>query len=167
MERLGFSKNVKEIVRKYKYVVLIVLLGIVFLLIPERETADTITQTDEETVEEMTLEQNLSKLLSKIEHAGRVEVLLSYSSGERILYQTDEEHIGSETDKKDHYKTVIITDSSRGQQAVVRQVIPPTYLGAVILCQGGDRPEVKLAIVEAVADATGLTVDKITVLKMK
>jgi hypothetical protein len=37
----------------------------------------------------------------------------------------------------------------------------------VIVCQGGDQPEVKLAVVEAVCDAVGLTADKISVLKMK
>ena len=46
-------------------------------------------------------------------------------------------------------------------------VLSPTYLGAVIVCQGGDSPTVKLAIVEAVSNATGLSADKITVLKMK
>jgi hypothetical protein len=40
-------------------------------------------------------------------------------------------------------------------------------MGAVIVCQGADKPVVRLAIVEAVADATGLSTDTITVLKMK
>jgi stage III sporulation protein AG len=62
---------------------------------------------------------------------------------------------------------VIITDSDRAQQGLISQVLPPSYLGAVIVCQAGDQPEVKLAVVEAVCDAVGLTADKISVLKMK
>ena len=55
----------------------------------------------------------------------------------------------------------------RADPGLVRQVNPPEYLGAVVLCQGADNPSVKLSIVEAVSKATGLTTDRITVLKMK
>jgi len=41
------------------------------------------------------------------------------------------------------------------------------YRGAVVVCQGGDNASVRLAVVEAVSNATGLTSDRITVLKMK
>ena len=55
----------------------------------------------------------------------------------------------------------------RKQTGLVQQVNPPTYLGAVIVCQGADSASVRLAIVEAVGSVTGLSTDKITVLKMK
>ena len=63
--------------------------------------------------------------------------------------------------------TVLVTDESRTEQGLIRQVLPPQYRGAVIVCQGGDRASVRLNIVEAVSAVTGLTSDKITVLKMK
>ena len=63
--------------------------------------------------------------------------------------------------------TVILSDSTRGQEGLVCQVNPPTYLGAVVLCQGADLPSVRLSITEAVSNATGLGYHKITVLKMK
>jgi stage III sporulation protein AG len=49
----------------------------------------------------------------------------------------------------------------------VRQVIPPKYQGAIIVCQGAEKATVRLQVVEAVVNVTGLTADKITVLKMK
>jgi stage III sporulation protein AG len=36
-----------------------------------------------------------------------------------------------------------------------------------VICQGAADPAVRLAVVEAVADATGLGADRISVLKMK
>ena len=63
--------------------------------------------------------------------------------------------------------TVLYTDDSRKEQGLVRQIIPPVYQGAVILCQGADSAQVRLSILQAVASATGLSTDKITVLKMK
>ena len=40
-------------------------------------------------------------------------------------------------------------------------------VGAIIVCQGGDSPTVRLNIVEAVSNVTGIGSDRITVLKMK
>ena len=62
---------------------------------------------------------------------------------------------------------MILSGSDRSQTPVVQRMDPPTYLGAVILCQGADSPKVRLAVVDAVATATGLTTDKISVWKMK
>ena len=62
---------------------------------------------------------------------------------------------------------MILTDGSRAQQALVEQVIPPVYLGAVVLCQGAGSAAVRLSVVEAVSRATGLSTNQIVVLKMK
>ena len=50
---------------------------------------------------------------------------------------------------------------------MVRTIVPPVYLGAIIVCQGGDSPAVRLAVVEAVSNVTGIGSDRITVEKMK
>ena len=41
----------------------------------------------------------------------------------------------------------------------------PTYRGALVVCQGGDRADVRLTVTEAVASLTGLSADRITVAK--
>ena len=50
---------------------------------------------------------------------------------------------------------------------MVRQILSPEYLGAVVVCQGANDVQVRLAVVEAVSKVTGLGADKISVLKMK
>ena len=60
-----------------------------------------------------------------------------------------------------------VTDGQRNETGLVRQVNPPSYLGAVVVCQGGDDPRVQLDIVNAVSRITGLGADRISVLKMK
>ena len=64
-------------------------------------------------------------------------------------------------------KTVLITGADRMETGLIRQELPPRYRGALIVCQGADRSAVKLAVVEAVANVTGISADRITVLKMK
>ena len=83
--------------------------------------------------------------------------MLTEASGEEIIYQTD----GERAD------TVLVTDESRREQGLVRTRQPPVYRGAIVVCTGADSAAVRLAIVEAVANVTGLGADKITVLKME
>jgi stage III sporulation protein AG len=79
------------------------------------------------------------------------------------VYQTDSDSSGDSS----RLDTVIITDGDRAQNGLIQQVLPATYLGAIIVCEGGDRAEVRLAIAEAVSHFTGLGMDRISVLKMK
>ena len=60
-----------------------------------------------------------------------------------------------------------MTDNQRAESGLVCQRFPPIYKGAIIVAEGGDLASVKLAIVDAVSDATGLGADKISVLKME
>ena len=113
--------------------------------------------------EAMSISESLEQILGQIEGVGRVKVMLTQSAGEITIYQEDTDH-SADTVRED---TVLVTGESRQEMGLVRQVIPPKYQGAVVVCQGGDRAAVRLAIVDAVAAVTGLTSDRITVLKMK
>ena len=90
-------------------------------------------------------------------------MLLTVAAGEEILYQTDDQISENQT----RIETVLITDSDRAQTGLVRQVKPPVYRGAVVVCKGADTASVRLAVVEAVSSLTGLGADQISVLKMK
>ena len=156
-----------QITGKYRYALIVLLIGIFLLCIPEKEPEELIRQTQETVQQQKTLEQELEDVLSKLDGAGKVRVLLTESSGSETYYQQDEDRMEDEGGKQIRSDTVILTDSGRGQSGLVRRVDPPVYLGAVVLCQGADSARVKLAVTEAVANATGLTTDRITVLKMK
>ena len=59
----------------------------------------------------------------------------------------------------------VLTDSGGGDAPVVTRTVYPTYRGALVVCQGADRAEVRLAVTEAVTALTGLTADRVTVAK--
>lgn len=162
MERSVPKQRINALFGKYKYPILVVLVGLGLMLLPGKTETKTITKP-EETVQVQDLETRLAAILSQIEGMGRVQVLLTEESGREILYQTD---IQSDTDRRTE-DTVLVEDASRVEQGLVRQTLEPQYRGAVILCQGADQPSVRLAIVEAVRCVTGLGADRITVLNMK
>lgn len=166
MDWLAVKEKAGYFLRKYRYVLLILLVGIVLMCLPGGEEPEQ-ERVSPEQIDGMSAppdpEERLRQILSQIEGAGKVEVLLTPLAGEETVYQTDEDLSAN----GDRMETVIITDAQRSQQGLVKQVNPPVYLGAVVVCQGADRATVRLAIVEAVANATGLGADKISVLKMK
>jgi stage III sporulation protein AG len=156
------KKIVLQYIKKYSFALMVLLTGILFLTIPEQKKLEPeIDKTIQ--VVTMDLQDSLSECLSKVHGAGKVEVLLTQKYGEEILYQTDD----SKTSESIRTNTVLISDTSREKTGLVRQINPPVYEGAIILCQGADHGAVRLALVDAVKSVTGLTSDRITILKMK
>lgn len=165
MDKMKETNKLLLAFSKYRYAAIVLLVGILLMLLPGRKS-----QTTKEfvavTVPE-TLEERLEQILSTIEGAGEVCVLLTIAEGEQVVYQSDIDTSRSGTDEDVRSKTVLITDDQRGEKGLVQQTNPPNYLGVVISCQGADDPVVQLAIVDAVSTATGLGADRITVMKMK
>ena len=151
----------REGLKKHRLVLIAALIGILLMLLSDQP--QRAQQPEEIIVKTQDLESELSCILSKVSGAGKVEVLLSLREGEQTIYQNDE--IMNESDiRRD---TVLVTDVDRKENGLIKQVNPPKYRGAIVVCQGADRAEVRLAIVEAVKSVTGLSSDLITVLKMK
>ena len=140
--------------KKYRYVLLVALLGILLMCLPEGKQAEPAPVVQEQTED---LEQRLEQILRRVEGAGEVAVMLTEAMGEEVIYQVD----------GDGGDTVLVTDAQRNEQGLVRTRQPPLYQGAIVVCRGADSAAVRLAIVEAVAKVTGLGSDQISVLKMK
>ena len=153
-------------IKQYKYVLIIIIAGIFLMLLPG--TTDKTESKAETTISEVqTMEERLTEVLSQIRGAGKVQVMLTESSGAETIYKSDESISVSgdnTTSKKD---TVTVTDENRAQNGLITQVNPPKYLGALIVCKGADDPKVRLAIMNAVSSLTGLKTDRITIVRMK
>lgn len=167
MEWITDPEKIRTSIGKYKWILLVVAIGLLLMLFPEekKEAASQLPAMEE--AQEKSLQQEMELLLSQLEGAGKVRVLLTESVGQQTIYQTDQnarKTMESEEIQKD---TVILTGADRAGRGLVSRVDPPKFLGAVVLCQGADKATVRLAIVEAVATATGLGADKISVCKMK
>ena len=155
------KQRINALWAKYKYPILVVLVGLGLMLLPGKSEPEP--QQSAETVESPNLEARLAAILSQIDGVGQVRVLLTEETGRENVYQTD---IQTDTDRRSE-DTVLVEDASRTENGLIRRTLEPTYRGAVILCQGADQPSVRLAIVEAVRCVTGLGADRVSVLNMK
>lgn len=169
MELGKLGKKLIQNINKYKYVFLILGLGLLLMLLPGK-TEPTVKENKEE-VQQMTsvdeICEQLSEILSNISGAGQTKVMLTVQQGEKTIYQTDADVSEKEAANDSRIQTVTITDADRNQTGLIQQVNPPTYMGAIVLCQGADTPSVRLAIVDAVSKVTGLGANQISVHKMK
>ena len=160
----GLKDKLKSL-GKYKYVLFVILIGVVLMLLPNKTSRKA--EPPETTISEVNEEERIQNILQMVHGAGRVAVYLKTERSEQYVYQTDND-TSSTTDRNDQSKdTVLVTDSERNQSGLIQTVLTPKYAGAVIVCDGADDAYVKLSIVDAVSKATGLGSDKISVLKMK
>ena len=156
---MDILKKSIQLLSKYRYAVLIVLVGVVLMLIPTGNTeGQESPQVSTKEVSE-DLAQELATILGQIRGVGKVKLMLTVEEGEKLLYQQDTQG--------DRQQTVILTDRDRAESGLLYQKIPAQYRGAVVVCQGGDDPLVQLQVIEAVGKLTGLRSDRISVLAMK
>ncbi|HIT33039.1 MAG TPA: hypothetical protein IAC31_00195 [Candidatus Faecousia intestinigallinarum] len=167
MDWLKGKPRFGEFFGKYKYVLLVLLLGVCLMAIPGKKQTEQPEQPAETGTDGESVEEQLSRILSQIQGAGRVEVMLTEALGEQTVYQTNDETNTDQDSNAVRRETVIIANGDRGESGLVQQVNPPQYLGALVVCQGADSPAVRLAVTEAVSKVTGLGANRISVLKMK
>lgn len=156
--------------KKYAPVLLVGLIGVVLLLWPKSQTEAQQGKADGDENTAFTLsqtERQLQTLLSGIDGAGRVELMLSLETGEQTIYQQDYRRTADDSGQTEQTTTVFTAQSGSSKLPLVCKTQLPVYRGAVVVCEGAERASVRLAIIEAVGALTGLRSDRITVVKMK
>ena len=152
-----------KLVGKYKFVLIVILAGVVLLALPRSgggSTDRTGVEMDEiENFDLAKLEQGMEQALSRIDGAGDVSVVLTLRSGSRKVVAEDTRTSDTETSSE----TVVVSQGSGSQNALMLQEIYPQFRGALIVCDGGNDPGVKLKILEAVAALTGLDSSSISI----
>lgn len=157
---------------KYRYALIVLLVGAVLMLLPsgKKEAADQTSSAStpqKDIPDAAAVQSELAALLSRVDGAGEVTVMLSLDYGPERFYQADEQKSTDGAGSELSSETVLYQESSSQRLPIVTKTRCPVYKGAVIVCEGADRPSVKLAIVQAVSRLTGLGSDKISVIKMK
>ena len=155
--------------KQYKIVLAFIAVGIVLLMLPQDKRdpgeTDSIGLSDtEEPFSVDDLEVKLSELLSQIEGAGEVSVMLTVRSGMEQILAMDKNRSEQDLEYETQEKTVVISDGD-GEKVVLIGQNYPIFQGALIVCQGGDDPAVQFQLTKAVSVLTGLSSNRITVCK--
>jgi stage III sporulation protein AG len=169
--------KLKILISKYKYLLILAAAGIFLLLLPygssgdkDSESAQSVDETPAFSVEAE--EKRIAEALSKAEGLGSVEVVLTVKTSSENVYQNDistnEQETGDNTSQiSEESRTVLISEGSGTQRAVLVKTLYPEYQGALVICDDGDKADVKLAIVKAMRALTGLGSDRVVVMPKK
>lgn len=127
---------------------------------------------------EKQVEKRLEKLLSQIEGAGQVEVMVTWKTTSEQIVKSDtsrEESLVRETDASggvrnnadtsESSQTVMAGSGSAAQPFVVGEILPKVE-GVVVACEGGDRASVRSEISAALQALFDIELHKIKVCKM-
>lgn len=159
----GFGARWKELWQQYKYILLVVLAGVVLLLLPTGGTnsREDVPRQPDSGFDLEAMERKLERALSRISGAGEVTVVLTLKEGSRQVVAQDTQV----SEKERRSQTVVLSSGSGTEEAVCLQSIYPKYQGALVVCTGGGDARVKLELLEAVRALTGLSAEKISVCK--
>lgn len=145
MNKETISKLLKN--KNNQIICIILIIGVVFMLVAggggekkEKVSKTTVTSDDEERLEE---------ILSDIEGAGEVSVMITYySTAEKdIAYETKTNTVGMDSrSEESEDKNAVMSD---GEPMVLKEVYPQVK-GVIVTADGGGSAAVKQALSEAV-----------------
>lgn len=129
--------------------------------------------------QEYILKNDLENILSNINGAGKVKVMITYtesSTVQPIYNENINESTTEETDSTGGVRTIAETDSSKEvvytedngvKVPITEKVTMPKVEGAIVLAEGANDASIKNNIILAVEAVTGLSTHKIQVFQLK
>lgn len=154
---------------KYKYVLLICAAGLALLLWPQSDVPEVQPAASAEQVQDG-LELRLQSVLEAMDGVGRAKVLLTVEQDGETEYaydRTESQTLSESGSSQNRQQELVTLSESGGQTPVPLRRYGPVYRGAVVVCEGGDRAAVKLAVTQVVQSLTGISADRIVISKMK
>lgn len=167
--KLPAMETLTAFFKRYKFVLIVITAGMVLLALPSGESGNGTGKTEdisgvEEDFSVDALEEELGEILSRIEGAGKVSVMLTVKSGTERIFATDVKtsESGTETERTEEH---VVISKDGEEEAVLLSRNYPTFQGALVVCPGGGDPQVRLQITQALSSLTGLGAGRITVCK--
>lgn len=175
------DKKIKELLKNKNFkikLLILFIMGVVFLYIGnfpyfknEKPVSTDINEKNQETEKDDNLEKRLKNILSKVDGAGNVDVMITYQSNKEIVVakKTDEETETDNSKMRQNIKNeyVIMQSEKGGDEPLVLKEMSPSIEGVLIVAEGGDNIVVKDGLLKATEALLGVPPHKIEILKMK
>ncbi len=161
--------NKEEFVKKLKnknnlLILVILIIGIVFMAASNGDT-DKKDASPKDTDTQISEEERLEEILSKIDGVGEVSVMVTYYSGteKSIAYEVKKSTVTREDKSEQSEDAKAVT--ADGEPMVVKEVYPEVK-GVIVTAQGAGSASVKSALSEAVMAALGVPAHRICIFEM-
>lgn len=150
-------------------------IGVVLIIISEFVTEKPKSQEKEQVQSsffdyESDIENRLCDIISQINGAGRVKVMVTLKSGEEKKYAYNEMFQAKNDENSSDSKTeneYVVIDGEKGDECVLLKTEFPEIQGVIVVCDGGDNSVIKNEITNAVSALLNISTNNISVIKMK
>lgn len=128
---------------------------------------------------EMTLEEKLENILSLIEGAGKVNVLITYSNGMEqipmyntkqnttIIQESDTAGGTRKTEENNNEQIIIYNENGNIKTPVIKQTINPKIVGVLVIAEGAENINVKENLIKAVESTLDVSAHRVQVFARK
>ena len=128
---------------------------------------------------EKSMQEDLKNTLEKMDGVGKVEVMISFESGEESVpavnitdstnttEEKDTEGGTRNTTQKNNGSTVVVTNDGSKSQPLIVKTYNPKVLGVCVVAEGAENKITELRISKAITDLFGISEDKVNVYPMK
>ena len=129
--------------------------------LPQKESQQMMFSADRET------ENRMVEILSKVDGAGQVDVMLTYCQTEEKTIARNEAREEDGTKLRTEQTAILLEDGDGATQPLILTESSPVVEGVVIAAQGADDPAVCAALNQAAQALLDVPAHKVAVLKMK
>ena len=156
-------KKTRAIKKEYILAVILAALVIVIYLSGQNINFSFLSTNTESSVDYASLLENkLKNLLTNVNGVGKVNVVITIDgTGEEIILKNVEEKI------ENNVKTTIQSVVLIGGKPYVTKTENPKIVGVIVVCEGAEDVNVRLAISEIVLTALKVEPDSVRIIKMK
>ncbi len=177
---MKIKEKISEILKKDKKLCIVVTVGIIGVLLialselpalnNQSEAQAESAENRQNTSYEKDLETRLTQILSEVDGAGKVSVMVTvYSQGvsEFATNSTADVKTQQDSSQEKTENEYVVIDGVNGDECVALRSTAPEVQGVLVVCSGGDNGTVKNNITNAVSDLLGISTNSVTVIKMK
>ena len=171
--KIKLPEYIRSGIYKYKYILLMCAAGILFVMLSDMTPSSTVADSAEwvdVSFNVTEIEKAAESIFSQIEGVGKVDVKITVKSGYEAVYayNTGHDYMQSDGAISASQEKELVTVSANGQnKPITLKIKNPEFMGAVIVCEGGDNSKIKLELTQAMKSLTGISADNIVVAKMK
>ncbi|MBO5645540.1 MAG: hypothetical protein J6S59_00345 [Clostridia bacterium] len=156
--------------KTYTYALLLLAAGLLLVLLPRSREETATKPAEQSNAFAENCEARLEEMLSHTAGVGKARVMLTEEQdADRVFARETEREEKTESDGGREFSessALAMQDSGSDSVPVTETEFAPVWRGALVVCEGADRAEIRLAVTEAVMAVTGLSSDRITVLKL-
>ena len=164
-------KNIKhfEIIIAVLFCSILLVIYISTIGSSEKTQADTTSLTTEEYA--TFLETKLSSVLSNVQGAGKVKVMVTLECGVEYIYATESEEVtntttsgGSTTTKITTTENIVFVNASGKSNPVVLKENLPKVSGVIVVAYGANNISIRVELMNAVTSLLGVSPENVQIL---